>query len=122
MDRFNLEEAIMSVWQMENDLGLLVEQYYDAPKPMTQDEVANVLIGLKELHGLRMNKLWDTFTRCYKLDDYKEQPEKQESEWLEDGFGSIWRKCGDKGCGKFVVRPGKVDCFNGDCPERGITT
>jgi hypothetical protein len=38
-------------------------------------------------------------------------------EWLEDGFGSIWRKCNKEDCGKFVVRPGKVDCYNGDCPE-----
>jgi hypothetical protein len=44
------------------------------------------------------------------------QPE-QESEWIEDGFGAMWQKCGKKDCGKFVVRVGKVDCWNGDCPE-----
>ena len=41
----------------------------------------------------------------------------QEPEWIEDGFGTMWQKCGKKDCGKFVVKIGKVDCWNGDCPE-----
>ena len=44
-------------------------------------------------------------------------PSKQETEWIEDGFGTMWQKCGKKDCGKFVVKIGKVDCWNGDCPE-----
>ena len=44
------------------------------------------------------------------------QPE-QEPEWIDDGFGTIWQKCGKKDCGKFVVKIGKVDCWNGNCPE-----
>ena len=123
-DRFNLEDAIMAAWQTENDLELFVEQYYDG---MSQDDVVNVLIGLKNLHSLRMNKLWDTFTKTYKLDNHVEksaesaekrtQDADTDEEWIEDGFGTCWKKCGNKDCGKFVVRPGKVDCWNGDCPE-----
>ena len=44
------------------------------------------------------------------------QPE-QEPEWIEDGYGTAWKTCGKKDCGKFVVKPGKVDCWNGDCLE-----
>jgi hypothetical protein len=44
------------------------------------------------------------------------QPE-QEPEWIEDGFGTMWQKCGKKDCGKFVVKIGKVDCWHGNCPE-----
>jgi hypothetical protein len=40
-----------------------------------------------------------------------------EPEWIEDGFGTMWQKCGKKDCGKFVVKIGKADCWNGDCPE-----
>jgi hypothetical protein len=43
--------------------------------------------------------------------------QEQEPEWIEDGFGTMWQKCGEKNCGKFVVKIGKVDCWNGDCPE-----
>ena len=42
---------------------------------------------------------------------------KHEPEWIEDGYGTMWQKCGKKDCGKFVVKIGKVDCWNGDCPE-----
>jgi hypothetical protein len=42
----------------------------------------------------------------------------QEPEWIDDDFGTMWQKCGKKDCGKFVVRVGKVDCWNGDCPEK----
>jgi len=41
-----------------------------------------------------------------------------EPEWIDDDFGNMWQKCGKKDCGKFVVRVGKVDCWNGDCPEK----
>ena len=46
-----------------------------------------------------------------------EQKKEQEPEWIDDGFGTMWQKCGKKDCGKFVVKIGKVDCWNGDCPE-----
>ena len=42
---------------------------------------------------------------------------KPQVQWIEDGFGTMWQKCGKKDCGKFVVKIGKVDCWNGDCPE-----
>jgi hypothetical protein len=42
-------------------------------------------------------------------------------EWIEDGFGTMWQKCGEKNCGRFVVKIGKVDCWNGDCPEEKNT-
>lgn len=71
-DRFDLESAITAAWQTENDLDLFIEQYYDGSQIMSQDDVANVLIGITELHALRMNKLWDTFTRAYKLDEHRE--------------------------------------------------
>jgi hypothetical protein len=55
------------------------------------------------------------------LDDdtpiYTEPPKR---EWVDDDFGTVWQKCGNKDCGKFVVRAGKVDCWNGDCPEKQL--
>jgi hypothetical protein len=140
-DRFDLEDAIMQAWHTADDLDLFLSRYLDGAV-MTEDEVSNVLIGLKEIHNLRCEKLWDIFKRVHKLDNHvalqeemglydeaqkceeitKDDAEKCDSEWLEDDFGSIWRKCKNKDCGKFVVRPGKVDCWKDDCPERGITT
>ena len=59
---FNLEEEIMNVWQTKDDLDAIAERHYDDPDgPMTEDEIANVLIGLAELHETRCKKLWKVF-------------------------------------------------------------
>jgi hypothetical protein len=61
-DRFNLEEEIQNVWQTKDDLNAIAERHYDDPDgPMTEDEIANVLIGLSELHETRCKKLWRVF-------------------------------------------------------------
>jgi hypothetical protein len=113
-NRFDLEEAIMQAWQTEQDLKLFLEYYMDASEAMSEDEVANTVLGIEKIHSIRMSKLWQVYKQTFKLDEYRAE---KCGEWLEDGFGSIWRKCNKEDCGKFVVRPGKVDCYNGDCPE-----
>ncbi len=61
-DRFNLEEEIMYAWQTKKDLDAVIERIIDDPDgPMTEDELANVLIGLSELHETRCKKLWRVF-------------------------------------------------------------
>ena len=34
------------------------------------------------------------------------------SNWIEDGFGSMWLKCELPECDLHVVRPGNVQCSN----------
>ena len=61
-DRFNLEAEIMSVWNTKDDLQLITSRMMDDPDaPMTEDELANVLIGLGELHDIRCKKLFNVF-------------------------------------------------------------
>ena len=61
-DRFNLEEEIMNVWQTRDDLDAVTERIIDDPAgPMTEDQTANVLIGLSELFETRCKKLWKVF-------------------------------------------------------------
>ena len=61
-DRFNLEEEIMNVWCTAEDLDTILYRMMDAPDgPPTEDEVTNMLIGLKEIHNSRCMKLWDVF-------------------------------------------------------------
>jgi len=61
-DRFDLETEIQNVWHTKDDLDAVAERIYDDPDgPMTEDEVANVLFGLVELHETRMKKLWRVF-------------------------------------------------------------
>ena len=61
-DRFNLEEEIQKVWNTEEDLDTILYRIMDAPdEPPTEDEITNMLIGLKEIHKSRCLKLWDVF-------------------------------------------------------------
>ena len=61
-DRFNLEEEIQNVWQTTDDLDTILYRIMDAPdEPPTEDEITNMLIGLKEIHKSRCLKLMDVF-------------------------------------------------------------
>jgi|TARA_B110000908_G_C9964001_1_gene318137 hypothetical protein len=60
-DRFDLESAIQTVWQTKDDLDLITQQMVDDPEPMTEDDLANVMVGLSELHDIRCKKLFSVF-------------------------------------------------------------
>jgi hypothetical protein len=74
--KVDLESAIMKVWQMEDDLDLFLKYHGDAPTPMTEDEVANTILGLKMIHKMRMWELNDTYCRKMELNQYCTDPEK----------------------------------------------
>ena len=61
IDRFNLEEEIQNVWHTEEDLNTILYRIMDAPEAPSEDEITNMLIGLKEIHKSRCLKLWDVF-------------------------------------------------------------
>ena len=73
---FDLEDAIYKVWQTADDLDTLFKYHGDAEKPMTEDEVANALLGLKSLHEMRCWQLMDMSARVFKLNQYCTDPEK----------------------------------------------
>ena len=75
-DMFNqldLEEKIMNAWSTKEDLELLMRHYMDRAEVMTEDEVANALLGIISLHDMRCSELFDTYTKAFKLDKYREQ-------------------------------------------------
>jgi hypothetical protein len=73
---FDLEDAIYKVWQTSDDIELLFKHHGDAPIPMTEDEVANTLLGLKQLHDMRCHALMDMSARVFELNQYCTDPEK----------------------------------------------
>ena len=62
-DRFDLEEEIMNIWQTEDDLDAVVHRMMEDPDPITKKEIANFLISVGKLHGLRCQKLFDIFEK-----------------------------------------------------------
>jgi len=73
--KYDLEEAIMKAWQTSNDLEMFFKYHGDHPKPMTEDEVANMIYGLKQIHDMRMEHLFDMYRMQFKLDEYCDDPE-----------------------------------------------
>ena len=72
-DRFNLEAEILSVWNTKDDLNAITGRMMDDPDPMTEDDIANVLIGLSELHDIRCKKLFNVFESMVKNNCFKSE-------------------------------------------------
>jgi hypothetical protein len=72
----DLEDAIYKAWQTSDDLEVFFKFHGDAERPMTEDEVANTLLGLKQLHDMRCWQLMDMLTRVFELNQYCTDPEK----------------------------------------------
>jgi hypothetical protein len=43
--------------------------------PMTEDEISTMILGIKRVHDMRMEHLFDVFKREFKLDEYCTDPE-----------------------------------------------
>ena len=65
-----LEDKIMRAWSTSDDLEDFITHYYEGTKRMTEDEVFNVVWGIKELHDIRMQQLMDLYCRTFQLDEY----------------------------------------------------
>ena len=84
IDRFDLEQDIMSCWQIKEDLDTLLHAYMDGPK-ITEDQVSNVILGLSSLYQLKYQKCFDTFEQLLKKCCYttKEQAKMNKVNVLE---------------------------------------
>ena len=74
--KVDLESAIMVAWQTSEDIDLLFKHYGDAPRPMTEDEVLNALLGIKSLHDMRCEALMEKYCEKMELNQYCTDPEK----------------------------------------------
>ena len=60
IDRFDLEQAIMSAWHTSDDLKAL----YKSLERMDDDQVMSAIDGLQIFVNMRFEELWDTFEKC----------------------------------------------------------
>tara|TARA_Y100000310_G_scaffold320022_1_gene375992 strand:- start:68 stop:385 length:318 start_codon:yes stop_codon:yes gene_type:complete len=62
-----LEDKIMSVWTTCEDVDTFLYRYLDSPAgDLSEDDIANTLLGIKTLHDQRCQKLWDAFEEVVK--------------------------------------------------------
>jgi hypothetical protein len=71
----DLEDAIYKAWQTCDDLEMFFKHHGDHPTPMSEDEVSNMILGIKQLHNMRMEALMDMMCRVHKLNQYTTDPE-----------------------------------------------
>jgi hypothetical protein len=77
INRFDLEQEIMNCWHVVDDIRSLYKHYLDGPKPMTEDEVSNVLLGLESLYQIKFEQLFQTFEQVIKNGGFNAKPEVQ---------------------------------------------
>ena len=65
IDRFDLEQEIMACWNVVDDLDVFLSRYLDGPE-MSQDDVSNVILGIKSLYHLKFDKCFATFEQLLK--------------------------------------------------------
>jgi len=69
-DRFDLENEISVLYNFAENLGTLSEGILE--HGLTTDETVNAIEGLRVMVTLQANKLMDTMTQCFKLDQYRD--------------------------------------------------
>ena len=68
-DRFDLEQQIMACWNITSDIDTLLEGVIESD--MTPDQIANILLGMKQLYELKFDKLFNTFEQLMQDDIIK---------------------------------------------------
>ena len=73
-DRFDLEQEILRTTNYADDLRTVVENMLnDSMEGITDvDKYANAIEGVAILIEMQSNKMLDTMSQCFKLDNYKE--------------------------------------------------
>ena len=61
MSIFDLEQSIMQCWNVCDDIDLLYSQTMERSTPLTQDEMANILLGMKSLYHMKFEKCFNEF-------------------------------------------------------------
>ena len=69
-DRFDLENEIMTLYTFAENLSTLSEGILE--HNLSTDEAVNAIEGIRVMLNLQANKLMDTMTQCFKLDQYRE--------------------------------------------------
>lgn len=66
MDRFDLEDAMSALYNMSDDIDVILHSYMDARVRPTEDDMANMLIGAKALHNARYQRMFQIFEQLIK--------------------------------------------------------
>jgi len=63
---FDLEDRIMECWNVTSDIKIVYEEHLDSPTPMSEDEIANILIGMEYLYNRKFQRLFEAYEEICK--------------------------------------------------------
>ena len=66
MNRFELEDSMSDLHQIGEDIETIIYAIGDSPIKHTEDQLLNMLIGIKQLHDTRYQKMWSVFEELIK--------------------------------------------------------
>ena len=66
MNRFDLEDAMSDLHQIGEDIETIIYAIGDSPVKHTEDQLLNMLIGMKQMHETRYQKMWNIFESLIK--------------------------------------------------------
>ena len=64
--RFDLEDAIMRLWSSDQDVETVFKYYYDRQGEVDVEEMANALLGIKQLIHMRGELAFEIFEKLVK--------------------------------------------------------
>ena len=86
--KFDLEQQIMKCWDVTADIQTLYEGVCDAEPPLSEDEIANMLMGLRGMYELKFQKLFSLFEQSIK-EQYETE---RELAWFRVAFADAEAK------------------------------
>lgn len=72
-DRFDLEQQILECWNVTKDVDLIYEAVMDRSPELSNDDLANLLLGIKTLYELKFEKVWATFEIMIRQNQFKKE-------------------------------------------------
>ena len=60
-DRFDFEQKILDCWRVVDDIETLYTAIGDSQPPLNEDQIMNILLGMKEIYHLKFNNLFSQF-------------------------------------------------------------
>lgn len=61
----DISDKVMRANNIIEDIDLLLTEVCDGPKEMTEDQIANILIGLKSIYEIRFRNIHDYIERSF---------------------------------------------------------
>jgi len=75
MNRFDLEDAISRMLDIDNELEDIIYKVGDSPDRPSEDDILNLLIGVKSLNQARYDRLWNIFEQLIKNETIRSKTE-----------------------------------------------